>query len=131
MKILLLLFAAHALCDFPLQNDFLSRGKNYRAPLPGVPWWQCLFAHALIQAGAVCWITGSVLLALLELVIHTATDYAKCAGWFDPLYTERVYGRRLSHRIGLSNLALTTDQFIHYGCKVLWAAAVLTFGRIW
>lgn len=107
LRLLLLLFAAHALCDYPLQGDFLARGKNHKAPLPGVPWYQCLAAHALIHSGAVLLITGSLWLALAELVIHTATDYAKCDG-----------------RINFNQ-----DQAIHYGCKVAWVAAFY-YGRI-
>jgi hypothetical protein len=30
----LLLFAGHALCDYPLQGDFLARGKNHCNPIP-------------------------------------------------------------------------------------------------
>jgi hypothetical protein len=98
MPVLLLLFAGHALCDYPLQGDFLARGKNHTAPLPGVPWYQCLAAHSLIHAGAVVLITHSPWLALAELVIHAATDHAKCAG----------------------HISFNVDQAIHYGCKVLW-----------
>jgi hypothetical protein len=101
---LILLFAGHALADYPLQGDFLARGKNQIAPLPGVPWYQCLFAHALIHAGVVLAITQSVWLALAEFTIHAITDYAKCAGWF-----------------GTGEKAFNIDQTIHYACKVLWA----------
>jgi hypothetical protein len=93
------LLAAHALCDYPLQGDFLARGKNQEAPLPGVPWYQCAVAHALIHAGAVGAITRSTPLALAEFAVHFATDYAKCAG----------------------KLTYNQDQAIHYGTKVLWA----------
>lgn len=96
---LLLLFAGHALCDYPLQGDFLAKGKNHTAPLPGVPWYQCLFAHALIHAGMVLLITHNLWLALAELVIHAATDYTKCSG----------------------KLTFNQDQAIHYACKILWA----------
>jgi hypothetical protein len=96
---LLLLFAGHALCDYPLQGDFLARGKNHKSPLPGIPWQQCLFAHALIHSGMVLLLTGSLWFALAELLIHAATDYAKCDG-----------------RINFNQ-----DQAIHYTCKLLWA----------
>lgn len=96
---MLLLFAGHALCDYPLQGDFLARGKNRFAPLPGVPWYQCLFAHALIHAGMVLLITGSFRFACAEMIIHAAVDYAKCAGQW----------------------TFNQDQAIHYICKVLWA----------
>lgn len=101
---IILLFAGHALCDYPLQGDFLARGKNHKAPLPDVPWYQCLFAHAMIHAGMVLVITEKPWMAIAELVIHAATDYAKCAGWFGKPYA-----------------AFNMDQAIHYVTKVLWA----------
>lgn len=102
MRILLLLFAGHALCDYPLQGDFLARGKNHTAPFPGLPSWQLLLAHCFIHMGMVLLITNSIWMALAELVIHYATDYAKCDG-----------------RINFNQ-----DQAIHYGCKILWAVLV-------
>lgn len=99
LKTLLALCAGHALCDYPLQGDFLAKGKNHKQPIPGVPFGHCLSAHALIQAGMVLAITDSVPLAVAELAIHAATDYAKCDG----------------------KLTFNQDQAIHYGCKVLWA----------
>ena len=104
---LVLLIAGHALCDYPLQGDFLSKAKNRFAPIPGVPWWQALTAHAAIHAGMVALVTGLWMLAVAELVIHWLTDDAKCAG-----------------RIGYN-----TDQAIHIGCKLAWwaiAVAALT-----
>lgn len=95
---LLLLLAAHALCDYPLQGDFLAKGKNHANPLPGVPWYQCLLAHALIHAGAVAVITESATLGIAEFAVHAATDYAKCAG----------------------KLTFDQDQAIHYASKALW-----------
>lgn len=106
--LLLMLCAGHALCDYPLQGDFLARGKNPNAPIPGIPWRQCLFAHALIHAGMVTLITGSVVLGILEFCIHAATDREKCEG----------------------KLTFNQDQAIHYGCKLLWAVvAVVVVSR--
>lgn len=89
----------HALCDFPLQGDFLSRGKNRMAPIAGVPWWICLSAHALIHAGFVLLITDSMALATAEAVLHWLIDYSKCEGWF----------------------GFATDQALHLNCKLAWA----------
>lgn len=100
--ILLLLLAAHALADYPLQGDFLARAKNHTSPIPGVPWYQALAAHSMIQAGAVGLITGSAVLCLAEFVIHFATDYAKCAG----------------------KISYNTDQAIHIACKLAWVLAL-------
>lgn len=102
MRILLLLLAGHALCDYPLQGDFLARGKNHKAPFPGMHPSQLLLAHCLIHMGMVLLITGSVWLALAELCIHFVTDWAKCEGL----------------------IGFDTDQAIHYGCKILWAILV-------
>lgn len=98
--ILCLLIVGHALADYPLQGDFLSRAKNRTAPLAGVPWWQALTAHAVIHAGTVGIITGSVGLGLAEGVVHWLTDDLKCRG----------------------RISFNTDQAIHIGCKVAWAA---------
>ncbi|MFV1536964.1 DUF3307 domain-containing protein [Phaeobacter sp. JH204B] len=103
METLLLLLFAHALADYPLQGDFLSKAKNHRAPIPGVPWYQALVSHSAIHAGFVGVITGSIVLALAEFVVHTATDYAKCAG----------------------KISYNTDQAIHISCKVIWAIACI------
>lgn len=99
LKLVFMLVAAHALCDFPLQGDYLSRGKNHKAPLPGTPWFLLLMMHALIHGGAVTLITGSLWLGLAETAVHAATDYAKCDG-----------------RIGY-----VTDQGIHVAFKILLA----------
>lgn len=93
---LLLLFAGHALCDYPLQGDFLARAKNHKLD---DGWYRGLLAHALIQSGMVYVITQSLWLALAELVIHAATDYAKCDG----------------------RITSNQDQAVHYACKIVWA----------
>lgn len=103
MNVLFLLLAGHALCDYPLQGDFLAKGKNQVTPLPGVPWYQCLTAHALIHAGAVLLITNSLPLALAELVCHWWIDYAKSAGL----------------------LTFNADQALHVLCKLVWFLCLL------
>ncbi len=95
---ILLLFAGHALCDYPLQGDFLAKGKNHKLPIPGIPFYHCLIAHALIHAGMVYLVTKSLPFAMAEFVIHTATDYAKCDG----------------------RISFNQDQAIHYTCKIIW-----------
>lgn len=97
------LVAAHALCDYPLQGDFLARGKNHKAPLLGVPWYQCLAAHALIHGGAVALITGYWWLGIAEVVFHAVTDWTKCEG----------------------GLTFNEDQALHIFAKVGWA--LITF----
>ena len=103
MLVLIYLVGAHALCDYPLQGDFLARGKNHKQPLPGVPWYQCLFAHAAIHGAAVAFILQNPWLGIGEFVVHWCTDYEKSDG----------------------NLTFNQDQAIHYGWKVIWVAAAI------
>lgn len=98
MATLMYLLAGHALCDYPLQGDFLAKGKNHKSPIPGIPWQHCLFAHAMIHAGMVLLITRSITWAIAELVVHLVTDWSKCEGL----------------------ISFNEDQAIHYFCKVLW-----------
>lgn len=79
-KMLVLLLAAHALCDYPLQGDFLAKAKNPTQPIPGVPWWCAMAAHCAIHAGAVLLLTSSLIAACFEFVAHWVTDVAKCRG---------------------------------------------------
>jgi hypothetical protein len=92
------LVVAHAVCDYPLQGDFLARAKNRAAPIPGVPWYQALAAHSIIHGGAVALLTGVPLLGLAEVAVHALTDDAKCTG-----------------KIGFN-----ADQSIHIACKLFW-----------
>lgn len=101
------LLVGHAVCDYPLQGDFLARAKNRTAAIPGTPWWQALGAHALIHAGAVAAITGLWWLGVAEFFAHAVTDDAKCRG----------------------QLTFNQDQAIHAGCKLAWAAIAWSFAR--
>jgi hypothetical protein len=95
----LLLCVGHALADFPLQGDFLAKGKNHRNPIPGVPWYQCLLAHSLIHAGIVYAITGSWKLGVAEWFAHVIIDFLKSEG----------------------KLTFNQDQVAHYVWKLTWA----------
>lgn len=99
MTTLLLLLVVHALCDYPLQGDFLSRAKNPTAPIPGVPWLWAMTAHAAIHGGGVGLVTNSTSLGVAEFVAHGLIDWAKCRGW----------------------LSFSADQWLHIACKVVWA----------
>lgn len=100
MKTFLALVVGHALADCPLQGDFLAKAKNRSAPLPGVPWWQALGAHAAIHGGIVAHVTGSAVLGIAEAAVHAITDDLKCRG----------------------KLSYNQDQAVHLACKALWAA---------
>lgn len=99
---LILLVCAHAVCDYPLQGDFLARAKNERDPIPGVPWQQAMSAHCAIHAGAVQLITGLWFLSVAEFLIHFATDRAKCRGL----------------------ISYNSDQAIHVACKAAWVVVM-------
>lgn len=90
----------HAVADYPLQGDWLSKAKNPSLQLvPGETIWPlALLSHAAIHAGAVQLITGSWLISLLEFVAHAAIDYHKCRGWF----------------------GYNLDQSLHIACKFMW-----------
>lgn len=105
LEMFLLLVSAHALADYPLQGDFLAKAKNASAPIPGVPWWQALWAHAAIHGGFVGVITGSVWLGLAEAGAHVAIDHAKCRGW----------------------IGYNVDQAAHIACKVAWVTLAASF----
>jgi hypothetical protein len=99
------LLVGHALCDYPLQGDFLARGKNHTLPMHfGIPWVHCLTAHALIQAGMVALATGRVSLGVAEFVAHWLIDYGK---------SDKRFG-------------IHTDQALHILCKLAWVA--IAFG---
>lgn len=93
------LLIGHALCDFPLQGDFLAKLKNPELFPQERMWMWGLLWHSLIHAGAVLLITESYSLAILECVSHMVIDYFKCK-------------RRLS---------FAGDQFLHIAFKALWA----------
>ena len=101
-----LLVVAHALADYPLQGEFLSKAKNRKSPIPGVPWYQALGAHSVIHGGFVGGIIGAVnpsaglVLGTVEAVAHSVIDDAKCQG-------------RISYNL---------DQALHIGCKIAWVA---------
>ncbi|MGB0991923.1 MAG: DUF3307 domain-containing protein [Akkermansiaceae bacterium] len=104
--------AGHALADFPLQGRFLSFAKNRHADLssffpnetpPRHVWVHALSCHALIHAAFVGLITGSVIFAAAELILHWLIDYAKCEGW----------------------TGFHTDQLLHYLCKAAYATLLL------
>lgn len=109
-EMLLMMVAAHGLCDYPLQGDWLSKAKNPTLAL--VPneaiWPGALFFHAMIHAAAVKLITGSWTFAIAEFVIHAATDYAKCKGAF----------------------GYNTDQIIHVVTKVMFFAVIVFVGSM-
>jgi hypothetical protein len=109
---LILLFAliiGHALADYPLQGDFLAIHKNRHVSqaassvFPDKLWIHCLLAHSLIHAGFVWLISGQVVFALAEVVLHFVLDFVKCERW----------------------TSYTMDQVLHGLCKVAYVVVVM------
>lgn len=101
------LMIGHALADFVFQQDAMAMGKNrhneiHKSRGAGFPPWQYwLVAHVLVHAGAVYFVTGSALLAVIEAALHAIIDFSKCERWIN----------------------FHQDQFLHLVCK----AAYLPF----
>ena len=111
LAFLFALVIGHALADFPLQGDFLSRGKNRKGdPVkladgksgPETLWVYLMSAHCLIHAGFVWIITGSVVFALAEFILHWIIDAVKCEG----------------------RTSFATDQWLHIVTKAAYVAVL-------
>lgn len=95
--LLLLLLAAHWVCDYPLQGDFLASAKS-TGPLRVYH----LTAHAGIHGGAVALVTGSLLLGLIEWAVHAVIDELKIR----------------------NHTTFAFDQALHIACKVAYVAII-------
>jgi hypothetical protein len=109
LQLLFALLIAHVLGDYPLQTDFMVRGKNRQItqPCPDLParglWVYCLTAHAMIHAGGVWVVTGSIVFGTVELVAHWLIDWLK-----------------IERRIGFH-----TDQALHFLSKVVYVVVLM------
>jgi len=101
LEILFWLLVGHAACDFAFQTDWMARSKDPWHGGSSERWPHALFAHCMLQGGAVAMVTGSVALAAAEVVIHFAVDMVKCRGL----------------------VGMHADQALHVACKLAWAAA--------
>ncbi len=114
LSALAILFAfviGHALADFPLQGDFLSRGKNRNTPPPPLAdgkvcpanlWVYLMSAHCLVHAGFVWLVSGYAILAFAEFVLHWIIDWAKCEG----------------------RTSFAADQWLHVATKALYVGVL-------
>lgn len=101
--LLFFMMFGHFVADFPLQGQYLSDMKNRHHPNGANGAWRIgLFAHGMIHAGFVAFVTQSITLGVLEGLVHARIDYLKCEG----------------------RISLTTDQVAHVLCKVIWALAI-------
>lgn len=99
---------AHALCDFPLQGAYLSKQKVRKLADGWAEWFVALSAHCVIHAGAVWLVSGSLLLGVVELVLHGLIDTGK---------SEDKFG-------------LIADQSLHLICKVGYVVLLLGHGPL-
>lgn len=94
LELLILLVAAHYLCDYPLLTEALVIDRRRKATRSWVFW---LTFHASTHGVAVGLITGSIWLGLLEWVLHWMIDFYRA----DERYSIHV------------------DQALHLLCKLL------------
>lgn len=78
VSLVIFLLVGHVVGDYILQNDFMAKAKNHNNPLGQETWKAVLPAHAVIHAGLVYVITGSVVCFLIEAMSHACIDYLKC-----------------------------------------------------
>jgi len=78
----------HAFGDYVFQRDIMARSKSRHAEIyatasSGFPgWYYWLLAHALVHGGAVFLISGSLVLGVVETVLHSIIDFGKCEHWY-------------------------------------------------
>jgi hypothetical protein len=106
--LLFVMIGVHAVCDYPLQGDFLAHGKAGGTLALDRLRYLFLLTHAWIHAAAVALLTGSLALGAIELVLHTLIDELKIEG----------------------HTSLWTDQALHVACKMLYVA-LLALGVSW
>lgn len=102
IHLLFWLLIGHSVCDYPLQGDFLAQAKNRHTALGKLFWPWALPTHALIHAGAVAFVTGSLTLGFVEFIAHSLIDFMKCE----------------------NKLTFSQDQILHVLCKVAYAICV-------
>ena len=106
ITIFFVLIFAHAVGDFAIQSDkmaILKNPNNMPASFAGMlsnEWWVWfLSAHAIIHGGLVFMATQSLLIGVLEVVVHWIVDLLKCKKF----------------------LTIKTDQYLHIISKVIWS----------
>jgi len=98
IQILWWMIVGHLIADYPLQTDFIAKGKCPSCSPQFVPWYYVLAAHSATHGAAVAMATGSTFLGLCETIVHFCIDVAKCEG--------------------VANIHV--DQALHVVCKLAW-----------
>jgi len=92
LLILFQLLIGHAVADFALQSEVMSKGKNRHRKPDYIPegqkfvstWGYWMSAHCLIHAGAVYIVTGIWWLAVVQFVFHFILDFIKSDNLTNP-----------------------------------------------
>ena len=111
LELLFKLLVGHAIADFALQSEAMSKGKNRnqisvkslpkgQKYVPCWPYW--LTAHALIHGGMVYLATNILILGIIETAFHWIIDFWKC---------ENQYGPHL-------------DQYFHIFLKIIYVGII-------
>ena len=102
MAIFFQLLVGHAMGDFVFQRKVMALSKSRHAEIFKTagprfpPWYYWMLSHALVHGGFVYLITGSLVLGVVETVLHSIIDYSKCEHW----------------------IGIHVDQSLHILCKV-------------
>lgn len=100
VSVLVLLILTHFVIDIVFQPDFVAKHKSPLASIPQIPWYYVMGSHAASHGIGVFLVMDSVVLAVVETVIHFVIDVAKCRG--------------------LTNIHV--DQVLHVVCKTAYVA---------
>jgi Protein of unknown function (DUF3307). len=135
LELLALLVFGHCVADYHMQSAFMATGKDRTRPIPGTPWYQVLLAHAVMHGGMVAAaivlaaLSGysalfalALPLALIEVVLHFMIDDWKCR--------TGAKHRESKADESVSVDAYNIDQFMHFGCKLLWAGACVCWAGL-
>lgn len=109
--ILIILIAAHFVCDTVFQPPHVSQQKHplwaKQRAYTQTTWPYVMIGHAATHAFAVYLITNSFLCFLLELWFHAHIDYLKCTGKFGTKHNMHI------------------DQGLHILCKLFYVFVIL------
>lgn len=103
MELLFVLVIGHFIGDFVLQHDTMAVHKSRHAKTPMAlednenfpAWYYWLSSHAMVHGLIVYLATQSLVLGLIEIVIHWLIDFSKCEDY----------------------LSFNQDQLLHIICK--------------
>ena len=116
--LILLLFGGHAIADYGLQSSYMAEHKVRKEGNPD--WFVTLFAHSLIH-GVFVLIIALFFLHLVGHSINKAIFFASFLGW-----AETISHFVIDYRKGQGRFSYRTDQELHYNCKLMWFAFLVS-----